>query len=165
MKKLSADRKLVVFSDSRMCIDGINMWMCYWKDSAWTRDGRPLKNSDLWKVLDSAISDLKNAVFNVVFKHIPAHVGIYDNEKTDRLVKAAMARSHKAVPRTAVESQDRILERFTNYIVFCLSAAYVDKYTVYLLYIACCIVTNTSKTYPSNINPGGGLIVLLSVQL
>ena len=61
---------------------------------------RPLKNSDLWKVLDSAISDLKNAGFNAVFKHIPAHVGIYDNEKADRLVKAAMKPTHKAVPRT-----------------------------------------------------------------
>ena len=118
MKKLSADRKLIVFSDSRICIDGINMWMRYWKQNAWTRDGRPLKNSDLWKVLDSAIADLKNAGFSAVFKHIPAHVGIYGNEKADRLAKAAMERAHKATPRTAEESQDRILEGYANDIVF-----------------------------------------------
>ena len=85
MKKLSADRKLVVFSDSRICTDGINMWMRYWKQSAWTRDGRPLKNSDHWKVLDSTIADLTNVGFSAAFKHIPSHVGIYDNEKVDRI--------------------------------------------------------------------------------
>ena len=69
---------------------------------------------------------LKNAGFCALAPLFPAHVGIYDNEKAERLAKAAMTQSHKAVPRTAVESQDRILERFTNYIVFCLSAAYVD---------------------------------------
>ena len=94
------------------------MWMSYWKESAWTRDGRPLKNSDLWKVLDSAITDLKNAGFSAVFKHIPEHVGIYDNEKADRLIKTAMKRAHKEVPRTAAETQDRILEGFVNDIVF-----------------------------------------------
>ena len=46
------------------------------------------------------------------------HVGIYGNEKADRLAKAAMKRAHKAVPRTAAEAQDRILEGFANDIVF-----------------------------------------------
>ena len=33
IENLSVDRKLVVFSNSKMCIDGINMWMRYWKES------------------------------------------------------------------------------------------------------------------------------------
>ena len=45
-------------------------------------------------------------------------MGIYGNEKADRLAKAAMQRAHKAVPRTAAEAEDRILEEIANDIVF-----------------------------------------------
>jgi len=45
---------------------------------------------------------------------IPAHVGIYGNEKADRPAEAAMKRAHKAVPRTAAEAQDRILEEIAT---------------------------------------------------
>ena len=54
----------------------------------------------------------RTAVFAV------AYVGIYGNEKADRLAKAAMERAHKATPRTAEEAQDRILEGYANDIVF-----------------------------------------------
>ena len=43
---------------------------------------------------------------------------IYGNERVDRLAKAAMERAHKAVPRTAQEQQDNILERMADDIVF-----------------------------------------------
>ena len=68
--------------------------------------------------MDSAIADLKNVGFRAVFKHIPAHVGIYHNEKVDSLAKATMRPTRKVVPRTAAETQDRILEGFVIDIVF-----------------------------------------------
>ena len=54
----------------------------------------------------------------IVFKHVPVHVGINDNDRVDRLAKVTMERAHKDVPRTAQEHQDNILERMTDDIVF-----------------------------------------------
>ena len=39
---------LVVFSDSRLCVDGLNKWMDQWEAEGWTRLGNPLENADLW---------------------------------------------------------------------------------------------------------------------
>ena len=49
-----------------------------------------VQNSDLWKVLDKVIDEIRKTVYGVEFKRVPAHVGIYDNEKSDRFVKAVM---------------------------------------------------------------------------
>ena len=35
----------------------------------------------------------------IVFKHVSTHVGIYDNEKTDRLTNTVMERTHIVVTR------------------------------------------------------------------
>ena len=40
-------RHLVVFSDSQLCVDGINKWMDLWETDGWTRLGNPLENVDL----------------------------------------------------------------------------------------------------------------------
>ena len=114
--------------------------------------------------MDSAIADLKNVGFRAVFKHIPAHVGIYGNEKADRLAKAAMERAHKATPHTAEEAQDRILEGYANDIVFaCLQHTAVRR-LIYMLYIGSCVVTNKTKSHQSSISLSGGLIILHSVS-
>ena len=113
---------LVVFSDSKLCVDGINKWLQRWKEDGWTREGRPLKNADLWRVMDRAITAMNNANIQFAFRHVPAHVGIYGNEKADRLANAAVRSAHRAVPQTAEEAQDILLDRLADDIVFaCLS--------------------------------------------
>ena len=67
---------LVVFSDSRLCVDGVNKWMDLWEADGWTRMGNPLENADLWRVMRRALTALKQANIQVQFRHVSAHVGI-----------------------------------------------------------------------------------------
>ena len=71
-------RHLVVFSDSQLCVDGINKWMDLWEADGWTRLGNPLENVDLWQVMRRVLTALKQTKnFQVRFQHVPAHVGIW----------------------------------------------------------------------------------------
>ena len=40
-------RRLVIFTDSQICADGVNKWMDLWEADGWTRLGRRLENADL----------------------------------------------------------------------------------------------------------------------
>ena len=119
--------KLVIFSDSKYCIDGINISMRSWKIEGWTRKGKPLRNTDLWKVLDRALNAISNANVQVEFKHVLAHVGIYGNEQADKLAKTVMEKGHRLVPQTASQALDLALDKIADDIVdACLVSMYRD---------------------------------------
>ena len=108
---------LVVFSDSRLCVDGINKWMGLWEADGWTRMGHPLENADLWRVMRRALTALARAKIQIRVRHVPAHVGIYGNEKADRLAKAAARRAHLAAARTEEQRQDQALDALADSII------------------------------------------------
>ena len=111
-------RHLVVFSDSQLCVDGINKWMDLWEADGWTRLGNPLENVDLWQVMRRVLTALKQTKnFQVRFQHVPAHVGIYGNERADRLAKAAANRAHLAAARTEEQRQEQALDALCDSIV------------------------------------------------
>ena len=111
-------RCLVVFSDSQLCVDGINKWMDLWEADGWTRMGNTLENADLWQVMRRVLTALKQTdKFQVRFQHVPAHVVIYGNEKADRLAKAAAKRAHLAAARTEEQRQEQALDALCDSIV------------------------------------------------
>ena len=81
---------MTVFNDSKLCVDGVNKWMVKWKVDGWTRGGHRLKNADLWQLLSRVLDEYEVKGIDVHFKHVPTHVGIHDNERADKLVKAAV---------------------------------------------------------------------------
>ena len=117
MNSMDTDNILVVFSDSKLCMDGINKWLGTWKLDGWTRDGKPLKNADLWRLMDRVLSALEQSRIKVRFKHVPAHVGIYGNERADRLAGAAAKRALREALRTPQQIQEATLEAMANEIL------------------------------------------------
>ena len=106
-----------MFSDSKLCVDGVNNWMARWKIDGWTRAGHHLENDDLWRRLDRVLAGYSRKGIQVQLKHVPGHVGIYGNEKADRLAKAAVRRAHRNANLTPSQLLDKRLEAMADDIV------------------------------------------------
>ena len=73
-----------------------------------------MENADLWKVTTRALTTLCQKDFSIEFRHVPAHVGVYGNERADRLAKAANTRSHLANARTKEQREDQALDALAD---------------------------------------------------
>lgn len=60
VKKLKkSNAKLIIYSDSKYLIDGINFWLPKWKERGWkTSNKKPVKNQEFWQEIDKLIRDL-----------------------------------------------------------------------------------------------------------
>ena len=76
-----------LYSDSSYLRDGIKTWIHGWKKNGWrTADRKPVKNAELWQLLDAA--RLRHAV---EFHWVRGHAGHPENERCDELAREAMA--------------------------------------------------------------------------
>lgn len=75
---------LVIHSDSKYVVDGINRWLECWKRWDWQKVNGKLKNKDLWKITDALIQDRV-----VTMKWIKAHSGHIHNDIADHLANTA----------------------------------------------------------------------------
>jgi ribonuclease HI len=93
LRTLPRHPKLVILTDSRYLIDGLQSWMPGWKRKGWrTAAGAPVLNRDLWEALDGA------RLPGVELRHVRGHSGHPENDRCDAI---AVAYSRGAAPRLA----------------------------------------------------------------
>lgn len=74
-------------TDSIYLRDGITKWLHGWKRNGWkTKAKQPVKNEDLWRQLDTAVS-----MHQVNWHWVKGHAGEAGNERCDELATAAIA--------------------------------------------------------------------------
>ncbi len=81
LNALKGPRKVVLHTDSKYVMDGINSWMETWKQRGWkTANRKPVKNQDLWQALDEA-----SRRHEIKWKWVRGHTGVAGNEAADAL--------------------------------------------------------------------------------
>ena len=78
---MPADRELVVYSDSQLCVNTINEWAPGWEKRGWKRKAGPIKNLDLVKELYALAGEKPQ----IELRWIRAHEGARWNEYADAL--------------------------------------------------------------------------------
>jgi ribonuclease HI len=75
-----------LYTDSEYVRRGISEWLPAWKARGWrTAARKPVKNQDLWQRLDEV-----RASHQIEWHWVPAHAGVPDNERVDRLANEAI---------------------------------------------------------------------------
>ena len=94
LRDLPRHPDLVIRTDSRYLIDGLQKWLAGWKRKGWrTASGGQVLNRDLWERLDRArLPDLS-------LVHVRGHSGDPDNDRCD-VIAVAFSRGQR--PRLAV---------------------------------------------------------------
>jgi ribonuclease HI len=81
LNALNGERDVVLNTDSKYVMEGINNWMPGWKKRGWkTAARKPVKNQDLWRELDEAVSK-----HSIKWHWVRGHTGVPGNEEADAL--------------------------------------------------------------------------------
>lgn len=84
LKSLTRPCRVAVTTDSQYVQKGITEWIHSWKKRGWrTADKKPVKNVDLWQILDEA-----RATHRVSWHWVKGHSGHAENERVDELARA-----------------------------------------------------------------------------
>src|SRR5665213_1908437 len=83
LKKLKRGVSVAIYTDSRYVMDGAAKWLPGWKKKGWkTADKKPVKNEDLWRVLDDEM-----ARHQIAWHWVAGHSGHAENERADQLAR------------------------------------------------------------------------------
>lgn len=75
--------KIKIYTDSKYVIEGITKWVKSWKNNNWkTATNKPVKNNDLWKILDDEVNK-----FSIIWYWVKGHSGNEYNEFVDKLAR------------------------------------------------------------------------------
>ena len=81
LKALKRSCTIELKTDSKYVLQGITEWMPGWKKNGWkTAAKKPVKNVDLWQLLDNEVSR-----HQVNWQWVKGHAGIHGNEMADQL--------------------------------------------------------------------------------
>lgn len=82
IRDLDAQAVVSVHTDSQYVKNGISQWIHKWKQNGWrTASKDPVKNQDLWMLLDSLVQGKK-----IDWHWVKGHAGNELNERCDALV-------------------------------------------------------------------------------
>jgi len=71
------------YLDSEYVRQGITTWMTGWKARGWrTADKKPVKNEDLWRILDELLT---LSTHSIAWHWVKGHSGDPGNERADTL--------------------------------------------------------------------------------
>ena len=83
LQALKRRSTVALFTDSRYVTDGITQWIDSWKARGWRTAGKkPVKNMDLWQLLDAQTSN-----HDVTWHWVKGHDGNRENERADTLAR------------------------------------------------------------------------------
>ncbi|MDW8258175.1 MAG: ribonuclease HI, partial [Gammaproteobacteria bacterium] len=75
-----------IYTDSEYVRRGITEWLSQWRERGWkTADRKPVRNMDLWQRLDALA-----AKHRLEWRWVPGHSGHAENERVDKLARAAL---------------------------------------------------------------------------
>jgi len=81
LNALNGSRTVILHTDSKYVMNGIESWIDGWKRRGWkTANRKPVKNQDLWQALDDAVKR-----HQVAWKWVKGHAGVAGNEEADAL--------------------------------------------------------------------------------
>lgn len=89
LRALSRSCEVDLKTDSKYVMQGINEWIANWKSNGWkTAAKKPVKNADLWQILDEQANKHK-----IKWHWVKGHAGIEGNEIADQLANLAIDRA------------------------------------------------------------------------
>ena len=81
LRALTRPCKVIIHTDSQYVMKGMTEWLGNWQRRGWiTADKKPVKNAELWKLLDEQVRR-----HDVSWRWVRGHNGDPDNERADEL--------------------------------------------------------------------------------
>ena len=86
LSQLKSKSEVVIFTDSKYLMEGINSWIENWKTNNWrTSNKKEVKNIDLWKDIDKY-----NNYHAIEWNWVKGHSGDIGNDTADELANLAI---------------------------------------------------------------------------
>ncbi|MBK67649.1 MAG: ribonuclease HI [Rickettsiales bacterium] len=86
LNTLNEPCSIELHTDSTYVKNGVEQWLEGWKAKGWkTANKKPVKNKDLWELLDAAQSR-----HQISWHWVKGHAGVEGNEKADQLATGAI---------------------------------------------------------------------------
>ncbi|CAH0534196.1 Ribonuclease HI [Vibrio stylophorae] len=85
LQTLKQPCQVILTTDSQYVRQGITQWITNWKKRGWkTADRKPVKNADLWQLLDQ-----ETERHQIDWRWVKGHAGHAENERCDDLARHA----------------------------------------------------------------------------